>query len=376
MHLRLHIGATAAAALVLAPQVARAQATTAPTGAPPPDAKALVAAPTAAPALPDITKHVDGTTATLSAGGQLATGNSQLLAGTVNGTFDKRFNENGVGAALLGNYGQGAPRGAQIVETAENLQGRLRYDCYVVEQASVFGIVTGRHDKFQGLDFRLNLDPGFKYLFLTAATNTLWAEIGYDFQYDIRSDEGIALVDPMTGITERNPDGSLKLSGLSKTATDHSGRLFLGYRHAFNAAVTLATGVEYLQSLLSDDNYDYRVNFDALFAAKVGGGLSVGLGFSARYDHQPLPGKADTDTATTLSIIYAYSDIKTPAPPPAPCPPPPPSAPETPPPSAAPASPPPPPSAAPPAPAPALAPATPAPLAPSPAPSNAPPATP
>ena len=33
------------------------------------------------------------------------------------------------------------------------------------------------------------------------------------------------------------------------------------------------------------------------------------VGFSARYDHQPLPSKEKLDTTTNLSLIYAYSDI-------------------------------------------------------------------
>jgi hypothetical protein len=277
----------------------------------------------------------------------MATGNSQLLAGTANGTFDSRFGGNGVGASLLGNYGQGAPRGAQVVETAENIQGRVRYDRYVLEEASVFGIVTGRHDKLQGLDFRLNLDPGFKYLFLTAASNTLWAEVGYDFQYDIRNDVAIALTDP-NGVAIRDSSGTpVRDPTLPKTKADHSARVFVGYKHAFNKEVTLATGLEYLQSFLSDTNYDHRINFDALFAAKVGGGLSVGLGFSARYDYQPLPGKADTDTSTTLTLIYAFSDLPQPPPPCAPPPPPPPPPAATPEPPAGPDAPQPPPAQAP-----------------------------
>jgi hypothetical protein len=346
--------ALTASAVVLAPRVVFAQpAAPTTTGAPPPEAKALVSAPTAPGAAPDMTRPIDGATATLSAGGQMATGNSQLVAGTVNGTFETRFHDNGVGASLLGNYGQGAPRGSNIVETAENLQARARYDRYVIEQASVFALVTGRHDKLQGLDFRLNLDPGFKYLFLTAATNTLWAEIGYDFQYDVRSDTAIALVDA-NGVTVKDASGNpVRDPTLAKTQTDHSARLFVGYKHAFNKEVTLATGIEYLQSFLKDTNYDHRINFDALIAAKVGGGLSVGVGFSARYDYQPLPGKADTDTATTLSLIYAFSDLPAPAPP-NPCPAPQPAPEPTPPAPASPATPTP---ATPPAPTPATAPA-------------------
>jgi putative salt-induced outer membrane protein YdiY len=317
------IGFAACNLAVLAVSVpAYAQSAPAPTttGAPPAEATALVAGPTASAGTPDLKKPADGTTATLSAGGQMATGNSQLLAGTVNGTSSTRFGDNGVGFSLLGNYGQGAPRGSRIVETAENVQGRARYDRYVSDQASVFGIVTGRHDKFQGLDFRLNLDPGFKYIFFTDDGAALWGEIGYDFQYDIRSDLGIAQTDAM-GNTKYDSSGNpIRDPTLSKTQADHSGRLFVGYKHAFSKEVTLAVGLEYLQSFLSDTNYDHRINFDALFAAKVGAGLSVGLGFSARYDYQPLPNKADTDTATTVSLIYAFSNVAQPPPPPPPCP--------------------------------------------------------
>jgi putative salt-induced outer membrane protein len=176
-----------------------------------------------------------------------------------------------------------------------------------MDQASFFLIGTGRHDKFQGLDFRLNIDPGYKYLFLKAQTNSLWGEAGYDFQYDIRRDDALAVID-----ANKNPvlDANGNQVMLSKTATDHSARLFVGFRHAFNKEVTLASGVEYLQSFI--DTTRYRVNVDALFAAKVGGGLSVGIGFSGRYDHDPLPGKQDLDTATTLSLVYSFSDIPEP----------------------------------------------------------------
>jgi putative salt-induced outer membrane protein len=250
---------------------------------------------------------IDGVSATLSAGGQLATGNSRMLAGTINGSVDSRYRANGFGAALLGNYGQSGPPGQPVQETVENVQGRVRYERYVTERGSLFLIATGRHDKFQGLDFRLNLDPGFKYLLLAAQSNSLWGEAGYDFQYDIRRRDALTVRD-----ANGNPvlDANNKPELLSKTATDHSARLFAGFRHAFNTDVTLATGLEYLQSVI--DGTRYRVNFDALFASKVGGGLSLGFGFGARYDHAPLPGKASLDTTTTLSLIYSYSDLPEP----------------------------------------------------------------
>jgi putative salt-induced outer membrane protein len=307
------------------------------TAAPPDDAKALVEAPKAPGDAPALEKKLDATTASLSAGGLLTTGNSRLLAMTANGAFDTRFNGNGVGASLLANYGQGAPAGKSIQVSAENIQGRLRYDRFVLERASVFLIGTGRHDRFQGLDFRLNVDPGVKYLFAKAPDNTLWGEAGYDFQYDIRRDDARVEQDAMM-----NPvlDAAGQPVLLDKTATDHSLRLFAGFRHSFNKEVTLSTGLEYLQSVV--DGERHRLNFDALFAAKIGGGLALGLGFGARYDHAPLPGKETLDTTTSVSLIYAFSDaaeakaktcpcpelvpvvVEPPAPPP-PSPPPPPA---------------------------------------------------
>ena len=98
-------------------------------------------------------------------------------------------------------------------------------------------------------------------------------------------------------------------------------RAFVGFKHAFNAQVTFVTGLEYLQSVYSSDKVlpgasgDYRINYDALFAANVGGGFSLGLGFSARYDNVPLSGKENLDTITTVNLIYAFTDAAPPLPP-------------------------------------------------------------
>lgn len=325
MSVRRVVFLSAGIALLL-PRIALAQS--APTGAPPAEAKALVEGPKKAADEPKIEDKVDGTTASVAAGGMWTTGNARQLAGTANGAFETRWSNNGIGAAILGNYGQGAPPGAAIRVTAQNVQGRVRYDRYVLENASVFVINTGRHDRFQGLDFRYNLDPGFKYLFLKASANTLWGEVGYDLQHDIRRNADRAVLDA-NGAPVVDANGVPQL--LDKTQTDHSTRLFAGFKHGFNKEVTLATGLEYLQSVVETTRY--RLNFDALFAAKVGGGLALGVGFSARYDHAPLPGKEKLDTASTLSLIYAFSDTAEapPAEPKCDCPPAPPAPPPEPP---------------------------------------------
>lgn len=287
-----------------------------PTGAPPPDATAVVTAPKDVAAPPDVAKPTRETTATVSAGGLLTTGNSRTAAATVNGKFDMRRGTDGFGASLIGNFGEGAAQGQGWHVTTENLQGRVRYDRYFIDKLSAFLIATGRHDRFQGLDFRLNLNPGVKYLFMNEDATKLWGEAGYDFQYDIRRDDARGTPDA-SGNPEVDANGNPVPPLLDKTATDHSSRLFVGFKHAFNKGVTFATGLEYLQSFVKSTQY--RVNFDALVAANLGAGLSLGIGFSARYDHAPLPGKENLDTSTTLSLIYAFSDAATPPPPPPPC---------------------------------------------------------
>lgn len=332
MRLSFSIAAVLAVAGVLVVGAARAQSTI-PSG-PPPDEKAVVTAPADLPAMPALKPPIDGTVATLSAGGQFATGNSNLLAGTVTGSFDRREGANEFGASLIGNYGQSKPPGGQwAVETVGNIQGKLRYDRFVSKPSAFFLILSGRNDKFQGLDFRLNVDPGFKYLFLTKETNALWMEVGYDFQYDDRRLDSLGITAPTGAASALEPvpvsgctptDPNYAVSGnilpcaqavLPQTQAYHSARVYAGFRHAFNEDVTLGGGVEYLQSLVAvnagtpGNVFDSRLNVDALFAAKVSAGLALGVGFHGAYDRYPLPGKKDLDTASTLTLIYSFSDI-------------------------------------------------------------------
>ena len=86
-------------------------------GAPPPEAKPLVEKPKGPGEAPKIESKTDGTTISLSAGGQGSTGNSRLVAITANGAFESRFDANGIGFSVLGNYGR---------SEFESLQSRRR----------------------------------------------------------------------------------------------------------------------------------------------------------------------------------------------------------------------------------------------------------
>jgi putative salt-induced outer membrane protein len=272
-------------------------------GVPPPDLEKVASGPSAPAPAPEVKRAPEGVVATLSAGGLSSSGNSRMVALTGSGNFESRAGDDGFGASLIANYGESALPGADMATTTENAQVRLRYDRYLLTDASLFLLLTGRHDRFQGLAYRFNVDPGFKYLFVNRAATALWAELGYDFQYDVRTDAGRDVLDEMMMVVNR----------LEATETDHSARLFLGLRHAFNDGVTLSNGIEYLQSFIDSDRY--RFNYDVVFASKFWGDLALGVGFNARYDNAPLPGKEKLDTSSSLSLVYSYSNVaETPAP--------------------------------------------------------------
>lgn len=238
----------------------------------------------------------DTTTAMVSAGGMFASGNSRAVSLTGSGNFRFRRDIHQFGAAAALNFGRSAPgRGEPMETTVENYQGRVRYDLFFAEKLAGFFQVSGRHDRFQGLDLRLNVDPGLAYYFIDEKAQQLSGELGYDLQYDVRGDQ--ARVNPETGAVA------------DKTEVRHHARAFVGYDNKINAAVAFNTGLEYLQSLspFEDDttgDVNWRLNWDAGLTSKVGEKFSVATTFTLKYDNNPLPGLSTTDAVTAINLVY------------------------------------------------------------------------
>src|SRR5690606_6424383 len=134
------------------------------------------------------------------------------------------------------NFGRSAPSREDPMETTvENYQGRVRYDVFFAEQVAAFLQLSARRDRFQGLDLRLNIDPGLAYYFVDDKSLQFWSELGYDLQHDVRREE--ARIDPDTGDIA------------DKTQTRHHARAFLGYDNKLNKSVSFYSGLEYLQGL-------------------------------------------------------------------------------------------------------------------------------
>lgn len=232
----------------------------------------------------------DATEFSLQAGGQFASGNSRLVAMTGGSQFRARRAANQLSMAAAGNYSESATADQSSTHmTVANVQGKTRYDRFFTGGFAGFTSLSGRHDQFQGLDLRLNFDPGLAYYFVDVEKQQLWLELGYDLQYDIRRGENVRAA------RLEDPD-------FDRTAVRHSARGFLGYNNHLNDAVGFSTGLEYLLGI-PDTDY-WRLNWDVALTAAVANSLSVATTFSLRYDNHPLPDIEKLDTVTAVSLVY------------------------------------------------------------------------
>jgi putative salt-induced outer membrane protein len=250
-------------------------------------AEGFQAAPVDAPE-----ETTDATELKLSAGGLFASGNSRLMAMTGSGRFRARRDANQLSAAAAANYSSTAvtPASHEMTTTVRNFQGMTRYDRFLGEGFAAFLSMSARNDRFQGLDLRLNLDPGLAYYVIDVDKHQAWVELGYDLQYDVRR---------AGAVRRARAEGAQ----LDWTEMRHSGRAFLGYLNNLNEAVTFNTGLEYLQGL-ADTQY-WRLNWDLGLTSNISSRFSVATTFSLRYDHAPLPGIKKTDTATAINLVYS-----------------------------------------------------------------------
>lgn len=173
--------------------------------------------------------------------------------------------------------------------TVENYQGKLRYDYFFTERVAGFLAIQARHDRFQGLNLRLSVDPGVAYYFVKETDVNLWGEVGYDFQYDILTEETLA-----QGRADDTPR--------EKTETDHNARLFAGYQHTLDTRLKLVTGLEFLKSVIHEDSY--RINWNAELQTQLIEDLSLAVGGTTQFNNTPLPGVETLDVTTSLSFVY------------------------------------------------------------------------
>jgi putative salt-induced outer membrane protein len=239
----------------------------------------------------------DTATLKLTVGGFVSQGNSRTVA--VTGATDYFIRRSASAFSAMGavNYGRSAAGdGEPYQTTVENYQARLRYDYFFATSVAGFFSVSARRDRFQGLDLRLNLDPGLAYYFIDEKSQRLWAELGYDLQYDLRNQDFI------------DAAGTAAAPGvlvIDRTEVRHSVRAFVGYDNQLTDAIKFGTGLEYLQNVTAAENA--RVNFDAGLTVQLNQDFSIATTVSVKYDNNPLPGVEKTDLIMALNLVYAMN---------------------------------------------------------------------
>lgn len=234
------------------------------------------------------------TTIKLSGGGFYSTGNARSLALTGSGHLRIRRHLNQYTAEIATNFAQSSSSSDEPIRTTvRNTQGRIRYDRFLSEKWALFVQESARRDRFQGLDLRLNFDPGLTYYVIMQEKQHLNFDAGYDLQYDIRSENA------------RN-DAAQNGEPIDGHEVRHAMRLFAGYDNNLNEHVRFDTGFEYLQAFASPRNF--RINWVSSLTASISNSFSLATGFTLRYDNNPLPGIKSLDTITTISLVFTMME--------------------------------------------------------------------
>jgi putative salt-induced outer membrane protein len=247
-------------------------------------------------AAPPAADSKDSATLELTAGGFISQGNARTIAVTAAADYFLRRGRSQLSVLGAYNYGRSAPGAGEPSEkTVENYQANVRYDNFVSGALAGFAGVSARRDTFQQLDLRLNFDPGLAYYFIDEKNHRFWAELGYDLQYDVRTDEVVdaAALDP-------------EVEDLDKTEVRHSARLLVGYANQMTDAVKFNASVEYLQDVTETENA--RLNLDTGLTSQLNSAFSVAVTLSVRYDNNPLPAVEKTDVISALNLVYTLTE--------------------------------------------------------------------
>lgn len=245
----------------------------------------------------DDPKHA--TDVSVGLGGLFSAGNARTVALTSLGKIRVRRDEHQFSFAATANFARAGKKGEKVDTTVENFQGLLRYDYFLTDSVSLFLQSTGRRDRFQGLDLRLNVDPGLAYYFFNTKTHRLQGEVGYDLQHDIRRDASRAQPVP-----EDAPPGTPAPPPLDKTQTLHNARLFLGYENKLRKEVAFIASVEYLQNF--GDFGTYRFIADVGLKSNIADSLALATTYTARYENKPLPNVEELDSIASVNLVYTF----------------------------------------------------------------------
>jgi putative salt-induced outer membrane protein YdiY len=256
---------------------------------PPPPPQLLTTGPTADAVKEKVSYEApkeDALSLNLSAGGAYAFGNTRAYQISAGGDFRWVGRPHSLSANILWLMGGAKPPGAaEMIDTTDNLNGRLKYEIFLSKLDSLYAAAGGRWDRFAGMRPRINGQIGYGRYFVQEEKVRFWAEIGYDLMYT----------------------RYFELPGAERFRDEqvvHSARLFLGLEHQLHEFLSYVGGVEGFINV--EEPGASRGVFDNALRSTLSDSFKVELKARFMYEARPVvPNARKLDTALLLSLMYS-----------------------------------------------------------------------
>ncbi len=238
----------------------------------------------------DDVKDVKGVewTASAEAGVLLTTGSSETTTITGGARMTRKSGKNKFEAAVSGALARSTVRVANDIDgngkigaaelsnatlnTAETIEGKLRFDRFLTERNSLYLAALAKRDVPAGKEFAGGAQFGYSRVLKKTDKAEAVAEVGADYSYE----NLVAPGDPLSIF---------------------SARAFLGYKATLGESATVETSGEVLANVNELDTptgtatffEDLRLNLNAAISTKLGKDLSLSVGLQAKFDNVPAP---------------------------------------------------------------------------------------
>lgn len=218
-------------------------------------------------------------TATAGVSAIMNSGNSVNQNVSGNALLDRKWDKNQLGLSGIGAYGRAKdPTTGNTNTNTKNWRTSLRYDRFLKETISLFGLGHLGQDKPSGFEWRHGGATGLSHALIVTDPSFLKYEAGYDYTREQR----VTAVD----------------------ADIHSGRFFVQYKYKFSTFALFSQDVESLFNL--KNGKDIRINTLTSLTMKLTDVVSFQTGFGVRFDNRPVAGFKETDTTTQAGLVLSF----------------------------------------------------------------------
>jgi hypothetical protein len=242
-------------------------------------------------------KVADQRLVNLAFGATVNGGNSKTYAGNLGGRFGLVRERHQVTVEALGSVGGSRRNRLTDVDlTSGNVIARARYDLFLSQLDAVFVAIAPRHDKFAGLDLRLQNQIGYlRNLFFPVDAHRVWTEVGYDFTYDN--------IGRVKGAAAAMPTSTPPTMSKGSDPFIHSARVFFGYTNRLSPGANLSVGVENLLDF--EDRKNVRVNSLIELTSSITQSFKLGLQSRVLFDNVPVT-TTKYDVIAVAQLVYTF----------------------------------------------------------------------